>query len=299
MTVLVTGASGYAGEHVARWLQAQGREVAGTHGQREPAIAPSRGLDLATPGAAAALLEAVRPACVIHAAARTDVARCELDEAGARRDIVEATARLAEAVTGAARRPWWLYVSTDLVFDGEQAPYDVDALPSARSVYGRLKAEAERVALAAGACVARVPLLYGPRSRHKPGALFWMVDALARGDELRLFVDERRSPLHVLDLAWAADALARREASGVWNLGGPEDLDRATMGRIVAAALGLDAGRVRPVRREEVAYPAPRPRDVTLRSARCWEQLGGQPRGFARGVQDELACPQNPELRGA
>ena len=43
---------------------------------------------------------------------------------------------------------WVLYISTDYVFDGKSAPYDVDAQPNPLNKYGQMKYEGEKRVLA-------------------------------------------------------------------------------------------------------------------------------------------------------
>ena len=40
-----------------------------------------------------------------------------------------------------------IYISTDYVFDGDAAPYDVDAKPNPVNTYGQLKLEGEQATL--------------------------------------------------------------------------------------------------------------------------------------------------------
>jgi dTDP-4-dehydrorhamnose reductase len=56
-----------------------------------------------------------------------------------------------------------VFISTDFVFDGTNAPYDEQAATSPLNTYGRQKAEAEKAVLSASAdhIILRVPILYG------------------------------------------------------------------------------------------------------------------------------------------
>ncbi len=309
---LITGTGGYAAPFVARALAADGWRLTGTWYRQPPVLPPTAAaaqLDLCDHRAIVDLVASLDPDAIVHAAAMTDVARCEAEPGRARYDIVESTEALLAARRYRPRLARFIYLSTDLVFDGEEAPYSTGARPSALSVYGRCKAEAERAVLDQGGDVLRVPLLYGPRGAHKPGALFWMVDALRRGEPLTLFSDETRTPLHVDDLGAAVarllavmpepmrtmhvlggDTFLGDPAPGrIWHLGGPDSLTRVAMGRLVCQKLGVEETRVQPRLRMEYPYPAPRPRDVSLASSADWSTLGLAPRSFAAGVDGELS----------
>jgi len=112
--------------------------------------------------AVAAALAAHRPAVVVHAAAERRPDVCERDPAAAEALNVDAVWTLARACArqGAA----FLHISTDYLFDGTAAPYREDAAFSPLNAYGAQKARGELAARAAhpGACVLRVPVLFGP-----------------------------------------------------------------------------------------------------------------------------------------
>lgn len=109
------------------------------------------------------------PDAVIHTAARTSAADCERDPPSARRDNVETTERLASLCL--PRHLPFVLISTDMVFDGRQAPYQEDAPAAPVGVHGPTKVQAETAALASPrGLVARVALLIGrsPRGNRSP-----------------------------------------------------------------------------------------------------------------------------------
>jgi dTDP-4-dehydrorhamnose reductase len=157
-----------------------------------------------------------------------------------------------------------VHLSTDLVFDGRRGRYREADAPSPVNEYGRSKAEAElRVARAhPEALIARTSLLYGGA---EPGPQ----ERLAR-DHTRFFVDELRSPMHVVDLAQALLELVELDGAGALHLGGADDVSRFDF----AVLLGADPERL------EVANTTPdRPADVTLDSSRAGALLSSRLRG--------------------
>jgi dTDP-4-dehydrorhamnose reductase len=264
MRLLLTGTSGQLGA----WLTAVPSGF-------EDVIAwpgPGRGgLDLTDAGAVRRAFADARPDVVLHAAALARVSDCHRDPGAARRVNVTGTATLAELAEPDGAR--LVYVSTDMVFDGEAAPYAEDAAPAPLSVYGRTKAEAEAVVLAGRRnAVARVSLLFGPSRCGRPSFFDEQVRALRGGQPLTLFADEWRTPLDLDSAARALLAVARSDYPGVLHIGGPERLSRVEMGRRLAAVLGADGSGIRAVRRADVPAPEPRPRDTSLDSSR-WRGL--------------------------
>lgn len=91
-------------------------------------------------------------------------------------------------------------------------------------------------------------------------------------------MDEYRTPLDYASAAqWLCDlTLEHPDKSGVIHMGGPERMSRYDLIRRSAVALGLDAGLVRPSRAAETQMPEPRPRDVSLSTAKLDLWLPGR-----------------------
>ncbi len=288
--ILVTGASGFLGEHLVRLLVADGCEVAGTSFTRSTAIAGARivPVDLRDRAAAERLVRDVRPAAIFHCAAITDAGLCEREPESARAGILDSTANLVAAVEAFHPGIPFVAVSTDLVFDGENAPYSESAEAKPLSLYGSLKYRAESPVLGlARGIVLRAALMFGPPTTHKGGFLSWMINAVATGQPLPLFEDEVRTPVDGRDVARAMVALATTaEAHGVFHAGGPERLSRMEMGRILCRVLGTGENLLVPTRLADSNYPAPRPRDVSLDSGRLRKAVGFGPRTLEAGLRE-------------
>lgn len=286
-TWVVTGATGFVGEHLTRLLIAQGEDVVAVGGKNAlMGVGRSVRVDLTDRGAVVELVREVRPWAVVHCAAATDVAYCQREPEAARQAIVGATVHVVAALREGAPGARLLALSTDLVFDGESPPYSEGSPVGPVNVYGVLKCEAEASVLESpGGLVLRSSLVYGPATTYRVSFLGWIVDSLRRKQPLGLFHDEVRTPVFVGDLCGAILRLVREGQTGLWHCGGGERLDRATMGRVVCQALGCSEGLIQPQSRAESTYPAVRPRDVSLDSTKLWGYLGAAPIGFATGLE--------------
>ena len=298
MRILLTGASGFLGGIFCRELAreheiiglCQARPIVSPVGQ--PGVRPLR-LDLTDGPALAELLRAEDFDAVIHAAALSNPNQCQQAPELSRRVNVEATTLLAELC--AARGLPLAFTSTDLVFDGTGSLYAEDAPPSPVSLYGEHKVLAEEAVRARhpeGGLVCRLPLLFG---RSEPGAACFLDGFLAcarRGETLRLFEDEFRSPADARDVARGLVLMLERGARGILHLGGPERLSRLTFGQRLKDALeALGQGpdlRLEATRQADVPMAAPRPRDVSLTSARAIA-LGFAPATVAQALPGVLA----------
>jgi dTDP-4-dehydrorhamnose reductase len=266
---LVTGGSGQLGSHVVRQLDAR---------SPRPAILALRGThEVGTPGVrveqipleeTAALTRCVvdfRPTHVVHLAAMTAVGRCHAEPEAARRVNVDATLVLAEA----AREARFVFASTDMVFDGEHAPYDEGAPPAPLSEYGRTKVAAEQgLRERAGTLILRIPLMYGLPLTKRPSTFGQQIAALRAGEPLRLFTDEYRTPLWLGDAAHAVIGLGQAEVTGLWHLAGPRRLSRYELIAACARLLGVENPNLVAISRTEIAAAEPRPADLSLDATR-------------------------------
>jgi dTDP-4-dehydrorhamnose reductase len=258
--VLVTGGAGLLGGTLIATAP-DGVEVHATQRRAPARGAAAHTVDLADAAAVGALLAHVRPGAVIH----TAYGRDDLE-----RDILTASRVVAEACGAGGIA--LVHVSTDMVLDGEHAPYDERAEPDPVEPYGRWKAEAERAVSAAcpGAAIVRTSLIV----RADPPDLITArtVESLRTGEPSRLYVDELRCPIFVEDLArqlWEIAVLPDR--AGVWNLVGPEAVSRFALGTLIARRFGLDASSLVPARNGD--HPVPRPRDLRLLTTRADREL--------------------------
>lgn len=258
MRVLVTGGAGLLGRRLAADAPA-GVELHRTWRHTPPTDGAGtwHRVDLADRDATRALVGGLEPDVVVHTAYATPAGT---------RDIVAASTHVAEAAStvGAGL----VHLSSDVVFDGEHAPYAEGGHAVPISPYGRHKAEAEsRVATAcAGAALVRTSLVTWAEPLDPRSA--WVADSLRAGQAITLFTDEVRCPVRLDDLAaqvWEVVGLEDR--GGPWHLAGSEALSRHELGVLIAEHLGLDPAGITAARSHDQAVP--RPRDLRLTTGRA------------------------------
>ncbi len=245
-TYLITGAAGFLGWNLGRMLIRGQSTVVGTWHHSKPdrcASGHCMQFDLEQDDAET-LLAATSPDVVVHCAALASRAACEADPDLARRVNVDATRRLAEAC--AERDATFVFISTDLVFDGSRAPYREEDPVSPASVYAETKAAAELEV--AGVCpkhyILRPALMYGQTAQDTPGSfLSWNVGRPAAGAAVQLYTNQYRMPLYAPDLARSIESLVKSNAGyGIYHCAGPERMTRYEIGLRIAEHFDLPAG---------------------------------------------------------
>ncbi|HHS12445.1 MAG TPA: SDR family oxidoreductase [bacterium] len=285
-TLLITGVSGLVGGHVLARAAKQYSVTATCHDH--PFAWPGvrvRRLDLESADNIRRCMEETRPRAVIHCAAWSGLDACEQDPDRCFRVNAEAPGVLAQSCEAVGSR--LVFVSTDMVFDGENAPYDETDETNPVNVYGRAKVEAEKRVLSAcrNAVAARSALVYGPSVTGGRSFSEWILERLGKGEEVPLFTDQYRTPVPVQDLAAALLELADHFCTGILHLAGPQRIDRYAFGEALARARGLDAGLLRPVSMKDVQYAAPRPVDASLNTKRAVSILHTRFSNIQEGVQ--------------
>ncbi len=282
MRILITGASGYVGRFLLdRAQHLELGEIFPTVGGNPFAHRPNQpvAVDLTQLDQLTRYVEAVKPTHVWHLASLTDVAKAEAEPTESHRQIVDATHNLLSAC--APFQPHLTYISSDMVFAGDQGNYrpSDDAQPT--NVYGQHKREAEQLVLERGnSCVVRSALIFGGNDFGKDSFVQKWDQQLRAGKPLSLFTDEYRTPVYVIDLCLAIIRLSQQHATGIWHAGGPSKLTRWQMGELLARKRGLPIELLQPVTLSGNQKFAYRPRDASLHSDATWQTCQHQPMSY-------------------
>lgn len=277
MRLIVTGASGLLGPYLMEAAGALG-EVAGV-ARRDTDVV----VDLADASLVTRHLDEMRPDVVIHAAAWTDIERCEQDPEGAERANVLPAANLAEAMPEETRL---VFLSTDQVYADEPGLKREGIAELPVNEYGRSKLRGERAACRHKNTVVLRCNLFGPsRTPGRSSLSDWVVKNLAENKEIGLFTDSFFSPLHMETLAAAVCHMAIAEVRGTYNLGCRNGRSKRDFAYLVASHLGLPFTSARDARASDIPDRAPRPKDLRMDVSRI-EAILGRP---MPSLEEEIA----------
>ena len=288
MKVLVTGASGYLGQHLLTALSADASLTLFAAYGALPTFAEDFGgkaecstLDLQDAAAVRALVTSVQPDAVVHLAAVSSPAVCEKEPESSQ--AINCPVALIEALPAHA---CLVFLSTDQVYDGLKAPYAEEGPAEPVNLYGRAKLQFEaalQAALPSRHVSLRSSLILGPPTPgrcRKQSFLQFCDEKLGAGEATNFFGDEVRSVVFVGDivrlLTWLLKGGIAAGCVGVHNMGGPQRLTRVDVALAVAAHRGHDAALVKNVNRADVvpAGAVASPPDISMDSGKLEKASG-------------------------
>ena len=293
MNVAITGACGLLGAHVAAALSARHRVVGFDRhpwwGSRPIELHEG---DLADPHARRAFLAEAKPDLLVHCAALANVDECEKRPGDAYFVNGTLSGLIAREVPRECRV---VYVTTDGIFRGDTPMRSETDVPCPRTVYGRSKLHGEwETQLATGNHVIVRTNFYGWSAGNKVTSGEWLYRALETGESITLFDDFWFTPIYVVDLVERLLALAAGAQTGTFHVVGGERVSKHEFGVRLAAAAGLSTGRVNRGSIAAAALLAPRPRDMSLSSAKVDALLGRPAPACASGLSRFIADRGRP-----
>jgi len=256
--VLITGASGFVGTWLCRLLKAAGAQVHGLGMTRDPTEASIRHRG-ALLDCADTLLKAVNPDTVFHLASPIYLGEDPAQLAQLRSGIIDSTAALVRACPPTVRR--FVHIGSCAEYGDAPSPHRENTAVQSNNTYGKLKAEATQMVLAApfNATVLRPFRAIGPGDTQSvlaaaaTAALTGQPFPMTQGNQVREWN-------HIACIATAIMAAGSHpEAQGeVINIGGGEsrsviDLVRGVFGAAQADSSLIDRG-ARPQRKHEVSH---------------------------------------------
>jgi len=274
MKVFITGGSGLLGYRIAELALEKGYDVYSGYCHSKPLVGEAVRVDLSEPVSAFDVVKEVKPDVIMHAAALTNVDRCEKEKELAFKVNVKGTKVIAEA----ARKlnSFLIYVSTDYVFDGSKGMYKEDDETNPINYYGYTKLLGEQYCK--DFCIARTCVIYGAKpASGKINFVLWLIDKLRNGEKVKIITDQYITPTLNTNLAKMMLEVAEKELKGVFHLAGATRVSRFEFAKAVADVFGLDETLITPSKMGEINWIAKRPRDSSLDTSKAASLLDEKP----------------------
>lgn len=291
MKVLITGSNGLLGQHLIPVFLQDSRYTVIATGRGPNRLPAQEGytyeaVNLRDAASVNHLLEKHQPDVLIHAAAMTQVDDCERNKDACWDINVSATRFLinaAEKYSGT----FFVFLSTDFVFDGLQGPYSEDDPVNPISYYGASKVAAERLVRNSKLpwAIVRTVLVYGVAADPKRSNIItWVKNNLEQGKKLKVVVDQWRTPTLVQDLAEGCKLVADKKANGIYHISGSETLTPYEMAVQTAGYFKLNPQMLEQVDAKTFTQPAKRPAKTGFIIDKAVKDLGYQPHTFEEGL---------------
>jgi len=242
MKFLVTGSAGLVGRQVVKDLVEQGETVYSAFHKLQPEKGIPTQMDLSSDDKIKQVIDKANLDAIIHLAAVTDVDFCEKEKELAMKINCHATEIIAKQA--AKQKSFFVYVSTDYVFDGEKGMKKESDPTNPVDFYGKSKLEGEKAVmnLASSWCIARTSTPYGIHPKKKSFPV-WVSENLHKNKEINVVIDQFTSPTYVPNLSRMLIEVAKRQLVGILHLAGATRISRYEMAEIVADKLNLDKYR--------------------------------------------------------
>jgi len=262
--LLITGATGFVGSHLAYRARHHWR-VYGTflsHRNHPPWIEAIR-FDLAKDNPSI-LLDTMNPDRVVHAAAIARTEACHLDPEKAHQVNVKGSERLASAC--ATHKIPFIFLSTDMVFDGTNPPYSESSPPNPQTHYGKTKLAAEEAVRTKHptATIVRSNLVYGHGLGWSTSFSEYILNTLKKDGKVTLFEDQYRSPISVRNLSDVLLEIVENPLKKLIHISGPDRLSRLEFGRKLAEFKGIDPQNIQGNRMADHSLDIPFPLDTSF-----------------------------------
>jgi dTDP-4-dehydrorhamnose reductase len=306
--VLLVGGSGMLGSNIV--VSSSAFDLYPTYLRNRITHPRALQLDISDRDSVLKRVEAIQPEVIVHTGGMTKPAACEEEPALAYKVNVEGTAHLVEAASSVGAR--FIFLSSDLVFDGSAERYDEDSLTHPLSVYGRNKVEAEELVRTGSDdfAIVRTTVMYGWSSRYTESMAEWVLRGLQESQErcpepassracrgvegLTMYQDQYRQFILINDLVAAIFELIEMKAplNETILVAGPELLSRYEFAQRLAQTFGLPEANIRSTPFDSTPQAAFTPKRLRLDTSKAARILKTPMRGIDDGLRAMVALAE-------
>lgn len=225
------------------------------------------------------------PQVVIHTAGMANVDYCEKNYDEAYKVNVIGTKIVLDLTrkTGAKI----VFISTNAVFDGKNAPYSEDSMPSPINSYGKMKLEAEGIVKNSGLkhLIIRPILMYGWNHEHeRSNTATWLIEKLRKGETANIVNDVYENPLFNISCAEMIWSLIDTNKEGIYHVASKNVVNRYEFAKVIADVFDLNYHLINEVSSDFFPVLAPRPRNTSYNTSKIEKELNIKMLGLKEGL---------------
>lgn len=264
-SLLITGATGFLGGHLIAHAR-ENWQVYATYRTNKPNLPQINwiALDLNDLSKLEQTLKVQKIDVIIHAAAIADLDRAENNQELAHQINVLATQKIVGLCESMRIR--LIFISTDMVFDGEKGYFTEKDPVNPLNYYGKSKMMAENYIrqFSSNYVIARSALIYGFSRTESRTFSEIMLERTKNGESVQLFTDQYRTPILVDNLVQVLLELANSDYCGTLNLGSPDRVSRYEFGILFAKYFSISSNLLIPTQMKDYQFKAARPKDTSF-----------------------------------
>ena len=279
MRIFITGGSGLLGSKIAEIALEKGYKIYTGYCHNKPELGEPVKLDFAK-NSNSEVIQKIKPEVIIHTAALTNVDECESNKELAYKINVKGTKRLVELAKDVCA--FFVYVSTDYVFPGDNGGYKEEDEPNPIDYYEHTKLLGEKYC----DCIARPCVIYGAKpASGKINFALWIINKLRNGEEVKIVTDQFITPTLNTSLAKILLEISERRLKGILHTAGATRVSRYEFALRIADKFGLEKDLIISSRMEAIKWIAKRPEDSSLDTSKASRYLKEKPLGLDMALE--------------
>ena len=274
--ILVTGSAGLIGTQVVKDLLNNNFEVYSCYHQTKPKLGIAIHLDLTKKENILNIMKKIKPDIVIHLAAMTDVELCETNKELA--SIINTKSTEILALESEKCNAFFMYMSTDYVFDGKVGMKSEKDEPNPINFYGKSKLDGEEIfrKISTPNVIVRTSTPFGIHSK-KTSFPIWIKKNLELEKEISVVVDQYTSPSYVPNISKMIIEVIERKITGIIHLAGATKISRYDFAVQISKIINGDNQFLKLTKMNQMNWKAQRPMDSSLSVSKANEILKNKP----------------------
>ena len=274
--ILVTGSAGLIGTQIVKDLLGNHKQVYSCYNKTKPELGIITHLDLTKKDDIVNTMNRIKPDVVIHLGAMTDVELCETETELAKKINTDATEILA--LESEKYNTFFVYMSTDYVFDGKVGMKKENDKTNPINFYGKSKLDGERVfkKITTPNVIVRTSTPFGIHSK-KISFPFWIKKNLELKKEILVLADQYTSPSYVPNISKMIIEIIERKITGIIHLAGATKISRYDFAVQISKIINANKQFLKLTKMNQMDWKAQRPADSSLSVSKANKILKNKP----------------------
>jgi dTDP-4-dehydrorhamnose reductase len=274
--ILVTGSAGLIGTQIVKDLLDNHKQVYSCYNKTKPELGIITHLDLTKKDDIVNTMNRIKPDVVIHLGAMTDVELCETETELAKKINTDATEILA--LESEKYNTFFVYMSTDYVFDGKVGMKKENDKTNPINFYGKSKLDGERVfkKITTPNVIVRTSTPFGLHSK-KISFPIWVKKNLELEKEISVVVNQYTSPSYVPNISKMIIEIIERKITGIIHLAGATKISRYDFAVQISKIINVNKQFLKLTKMDQMDWKAQRPADSSLSVSKANKILKNKP----------------------